>query len=106
MRAKNYILSRDIEKFARFVSFEAGVLRLNFASGAPAAIVRNMNSLFKDEGLCVQVEKSDEAGGPTLEEQKRAEFDRQLESMASNPVLSEILRVFPDARVDRIEEKP
>jgi hypothetical protein len=79
---------------------------LNFDAGAPVAIVKNMNSFFGAEGYGIKVERSEAAGEPTLAEQKQAQFDRQKESMSANPVLAEILRAFPDARVDRIEEKP
>jgi hypothetical protein len=103
---KSFLLSQDVEKFARFVSFAGGVLRLNFNSGFPVQIVRNLNQFFADAGCGIRVEKSDERGDDTVREKQERLFREQLAEMSGNGILREALRVFKDSYVAKIEDGP
>lgn len=93
-----------MEKFARFVSFGNGVLKLNLNAGAPVMLIKNLNEFFAEAKYAIKVERSDEEGEATVREKQEALFKAQLAEMSGNDILREILRVFKDSRVAKIEE--
>jgi len=104
VRQKNYLLSQDVERFVRFVSFGGGVLQANLNAGAPRDIIKNMNSLFDASRIAIVVKKSDEMGEASLSEQKTAMFEAQANMASSNPIVAEILRAFPNSSIAKVEE--
>ena len=44
---KSFLLSQDVEKFVRFVSFDKGILSVNLENGYPREIIRNINNFFE-----------------------------------------------------------
>jgi DNA polymerase-3 subunit gamma/tau len=100
---RSFLLSQDVEKYARFVGFDGGALRLNFAPSAPREIVSNLNAFFAENHMNIKVEKSDEPGAPTVAEAAETLFNTQVAEFASNPILKEILEIFPNSYVAKIE---
>jgi 3-oxoacyl-[acyl-carrier-protein] synthase III len=85
------------------VSFGGGALMLNFNSGAPANLIKNLNQFFVEAKYKIKAEKSDELGEDTIREKQEKLFREQLASMDGNEILKEALRVFKDSYVAKIE---
>jgi DNA polymerase-3 subunit gamma/tau len=100
---REVILAKDVENHARFVGFANGVLELNFSDGHPREIVRNLNDFFAREGIAARVEHSSALGAPTIAEAALAAFEEQAAEFAGNPILLEIERLFPGAKIARVE---
>jgi hypothetical protein len=101
---KSFLLSQDVEKFARFVSFDNGTLRLNFNDGAPRELLKNLNQFFAAEKYGIEVVKSDDPGDDTIREKAKKLFDSQVAEISGNPILKEILSGFKDSYIAKIEE--
>lgn len=103
---KNFLLSQDVEGYARFVGFDKGRLSLNFNTGVPREIISNLNKFFAENRMDIKVVRSDAEGEPTLKERRENLFNAQLAEISGNPILKEILSKFADARVVGIERLP
>lgn len=101
---KSFLLSQDVEKFVRFVSFDKGILSVNLENGYPREIIRNINNFFETNKYQIKVEHSNEIGEDTLEQKKRKLFESQLEEASKNPILREVLTCFSNSRVANIED--
>ena len=101
---KSFILSQDVSRYVRFVGFENGELLINLEDGYPKEIIRNLNNFFEENKYKVKVEHSPEHGEDTLEQKKKALFNKQLEEVSQNPLLKEILTCFSNSVVAKIED--
>ena len=101
---KNYLLSQDVERYVRFVSFDKGVLFINFDTGYPRELLKNLNTFFANAKYNIKVEHSNEAGEDTIYKKKRDIFEAQLKEISSNPILKEISQNFKNSYVAKIEE--
>ena len=101
---KSFILSQDVSRYVRFVGFENGELLINLEDGYPKEIIRNLNNFFEENKYKVKVEHSPERGEDTLEQKKKALFNKQLEEVSQNPLLKEILTCFSNSVVAKIED--
>ena len=101
---KSFILSQDVARYVRFVGFDNGVLSINLEDGHPREIIKNLNHFFEENKYKVKVVQSSERGEDTLEQKKKALFNKQLEEISQNPILKEILQCFSNSIVANIEE--
>ncbi len=101
---KSFILSQDVAKYVRFVRFDNGVIFINLETGYPREIVKNINNFFNDNKYKVKIECCQEKGEDTLEQKKKALFNKQLEEVSQNPILKEVLECFSNSVVANIEE--
>lgn len=101
---KKYLLSQDVEKYVRFVSFENGTLFINFDTGYPRELLKNLNDFFIMAKYNIKVEHSNQAGEDTIYKKKQDIFNSQLKEISTNPILKEILHSFKNSYVAKIEE--
>ena len=101
---KNFLLSQDVERYVRFVSFENGVLYINFDSGYPRELLKNLNAFFVNAKYNIKVEHSDMPGEDTILKKKRDIFNAQVAEISNNPILKEVLSAFSNSYVAKIEE--
>ncbi len=101
---KSFILSQDVARYIRFVGFEKGILSVNLEEGYPREIIKNLNHFFDENKYNIKVECSLERGEDTLEQKKKALFNKQLDEVSQNPILKEILTCFANSTVANIEE--
>lgn len=101
---KAFLLSQDVERFVRFVSFDKSILLINLETGYPREIIKNLNNFFSDNKYKIQVKFSEEKGEDTLEQKKKNLFKAQLEEASKNPILKEVLVCFSNSIVANIEE--
>lgn len=101
---KSFLLSQDVERFVRFVSFDKGLLLVNLEDGYPRELIKNLNNFFTTNNINIKVEFSSERGQDTLEQKKKAIFKAQLDEVSKNPILKEILDCFTNSVVANIED--
>lgn len=101
---KSFLLSQDVERFVRFVSFDKGLLLINLEDGYPRELIKNLNNFFTANNINIKVEFSSERGQDTLEQKKKAIFKAQLDEVSKNPILKEILDCFTNSVVANIED--
>ena len=101
---KSFLLSQDVERFVRFVSFDKGLLLVNLEDGYPRELIKNLNNFFTANNINIKVEFSSERGQDTLEQKKKAIFKAQLDEVSKNPILKEILTCFTNSVVANIED--
>lgn len=101
---KSFLLSQDVERFVRFVSFDKGLLLVNLEDGYPRELIKNLNNFFTANNINIKVEFSSERGQDTLEQKKKAIFKTQLDEVSKNPILKEILDCFTNSVVANIED--
>lgn len=101
---KSFLLSQDVERFVRFVSFDKGLLLVNLEEGYPRELIKNLNNFFATNNINIKVEFSSERGQDTLEQKKKAIFKAQLDEVSKNPILKEILTCFTNSVVANIED--
>lgn len=101
---KSFLLSQDVERFVRFVSFDKGLLLINLEDGYPRELIKNLNNFFTTNNINIKVEFSSERGQDTLEQKKKAIFKAQLDEVSKNPILKEILDCFTNSVVANIED--
>lgn len=101
---KSFLLSQDVERFVRFVSFDKGLLLVNLEDGYPRELIKNLNNFFTTNNINIKVEFSSEQGQDTLEQKKKAIFKAQLDEVSKNPILKEILDCFTNSVVANIED--
>lgn len=101
---KNFLLSQDVEKFVRFVSFDNGILFINFDSGYPRELLKNLNDFFLKAKYNIKVEHSNQLGEDTISSKKQALFQKQLNEISTSPLLKEVLTAFKNSYVAKIDE--
>ncbi len=101
---KSFLLSRDVERYVRFVGFDKGVLSINLEELHPKELIKNLNDFFIQSKFNIKVIRSSEKGDDTLEQKKKALFQQQLMEVSQNPILKEILECFRNSVVENIED--
>ena len=101
---KSFLLSRDVERYVRFVGFDKGVLFINLEELHPKELIKNLNDFFIQSKFNIKVIRSSEKGDDTLEQKKKALFQQQLMEVSQNPILKEILECFRNSVVENIED--
>lgn len=100
---KSLILAQEIRKYIRFVSFNNGILFVNKNENSPKNIINNMNLFFENNNIDINVKLSPEPGEPTLEEQEKILFEKQINEISTQPIMKEFFRTFKNYSVEKIE---
>lgn len=101
---KNFLLSQDVERYVRFVSFDNGVLLINFDTGYPRELLKNLNYFFENAKYNIRVVHSELPGEDTIYKKKHDILNAQIKEISDNPTIKEILRSFTNSYVAKIEE--
>ena len=100
------LLQSHIINHVHLVKFEQGHLALRMAEGAPANLVGQItDKLGQWTGQRWVVSLSREEGAPTIASLRKQAQENQLSAVEKTPVVAEILKIFPGARISAIQEK-
>ncbi|MBI3440862.1 MAG: DNA polymerase III subunit gamma/tau [Proteobacteria bacterium] len=100
------VLQSHLINYAHLVKFEPGHLSLRFAEGAPHNLSGQLAKKLNEwTGQLWMIGLSREAGEPTLAEAKRHQQAGVLNDVKAHPVVGEVLRLFPGAKITNISEK-
>ncbi len=100
---KSLLLAQEIRKNIRFVSFKDGILFVNKEQNSPKNIINNMNMFFENNNIDIKVELSPETGQPTLEEQEKILFEKQIQEISKEPIMKELFNYFKNYSIEKIE---
>ena len=94
------LLQNAIESYVHLVKFEQGHLEVRMEEDAPRALVGQMaQKLTEWTGQRWVVSLSREQGAPTIGSLKQAAQQNERAEIEATPVVAEILRVFPGAKI-------
>jgi DNA polymerase-3 subunit gamma/tau len=100
------ILQSQIMNFVHLVKFEQGHLSLRLKEGASHNLVGRMSDCLSQwTGQRWVISLSREAGEPTLADVRQGQKQAVLEEMKAHPVVSEILKEFPGAKIVDIRDR-
>lgn len=101
---KSFLLAQDIKRNIRFVSFKNGTLFVNKEENSSQNIINNMNIFFEEHNIDIKVQLSPELGEPTLEQQEKMLFQKQIEEISKQPIMKEFFNSFKNYSVEKIEK--
>ncbi|MCP5363838.1 MAG: DNA polymerase III subunit gamma/tau [Hyphomicrobiales bacterium] len=91
----------------RLVRFEPGRIDINLNDGAPADLPQRLSRFLREQtGARWLVTVSREQGAPSLDAQWQAAEDARLRQIAQHPLIQDIMKVFPGARIERVRTIP
>lgn len=100
------VLKSQIMNFVHLVKFEQGHLSIRLKEGAPQNLVGQMSDkLGQWTGQRWVISLSREAGEPTLAEIQQGEQQSVMNEIKAHPVVSEVLRAFPGAKIIDVRDK-
>ncbi len=100
---RDIVLQLDVEQYVRPVRFAPGTIEVSLEPGAPRALIGDLGAKLSEwTGQRVMVALSTERGGPTLDEEKKAEQARLLREVEADPVMKAFRDQFPDAKIEDI----
>ena len=102
---KEGILASHLEGDIHLVRFEPGVIEFRPAERAPSDLAGRLGRHLQDwTGERWMVSVSSEAGASTLREQRQAREAERLEEAAQDPLVQEVMTLFPGARIVEVRE--
>ncbi|MCP5365689.1 MAG: DNA polymerase III subunit gamma/tau [Hyphomicrobiales bacterium] len=91
----------------RLVRFEPGRIDINLNDNAPADLPQRLSRFLHEQtGARWLVTVSREQGAPSLDAQWQAAEDARLRQIAQHPLIQDIMKVFPGARIERVRTIP
>ncbi len=103
---REIILQSQIMNFVHVVKFEQGHLSLRLKEGAPHGLVGQMSDrLSQWTGRRWVISLSREAGEPTLADARQGQQQDVLNEVKAHPVVSEVLKAFPGAKIVDIRDR-
>ena len=97
---REVLLQNAIETYVHAVKFEQGHLEVRVEENAPRALVGQMaQKLTEWTGQRWVVSLSREEGAPTIASRKQAAQQNLRSEIESSPIVAEVLRVFPGAKI-------
>lgn len=97
---REVLLQNAIETYVHAVKFEQGHLEVRVEENAPRALVGQMaQKLTEWTGQRWVVSLSREEGAPTIACRKQAAQQNLRSEIESSPIVAEVLRVFPGAKI-------
>ena len=103
---REMILQTQIMNFVHLVKFEQGHLSIRLKEGAPQNLLGQISGkLSQWTGQQWMISLSREAGAPTLSEVKQNEQQAVMNEIKAHPVVSEVLKVFPGAKIVSVRDK-
>ncbi len=98
-----FLLASQLSLYAHLVRLEQGLLEFRPAQGAPPDLSQKLSrTLKKITNQAWMVVVSKEKGVPTLSEIEQAENLQELSDVAKMPVIDNILKIFPEAKLTKI----
>jgi DNA polymerase-3 subunit gamma/tau len=98
-------LKYDIEKYVRPAEIDFGHFRYSAAPGTPKDLSQKIKDwLERISGVEWEVLQSNDGVAESTSEQRRRRGREKLKAVEAHPRIAEALRVFPGARVLRVEE--
>lgn len=104
------LLAGELYQYAHLVKIEHGKegvsnLELRLKPEATPKLAQNLGKALQSlTGQRWLITLSAKPGLPTLAEQRETEIRNEIDEAAKNPVVSEIMNLFPDAQIIRIEK--
>ncbi|MBK6896070.1 MAG: DNA polymerase III subunit gamma/tau [Alphaproteobacteria bacterium] len=84
-----------------------GHLEFRLKPEASPKLAQNLGKTLQDiTGQRWLISLSEKPGQPTLAEQKEHAEKQEIEQASRHPVITDILKIFPDARIIRVEKTP
>jgi DNA polymerase-3 subunit gamma/tau len=106
-RHKEAILYGHLVADVRLVRFETGRIEINASGAAPADLPQRLSRFLSERtGERWLVTVSREAGQPSLLEQRQVEAAAHLRAIEDDPLIREIMRVFPGATIEQVRMPP
>jgi DNA polymerase-3 subunit gamma/tau len=97
---RKVLLQAQLVNDVHLVKFEQGHISLRLGENAQANLVGQITeALNAHTGRRWMVSVSQEKGMPTLAEQKKSAAQSVMDQVTASPVVAEVLRVFPGAKV-------
>ncbi len=97
-------LKYEIERFVRPAEIAWGHFRYTAAPNAPANLSQRIKDWLEDvSGVEWEVEQSNDGGPESVSEKRKRVHEERLAAAAALPKIAEALRVFPGAKVLRID---
>jgi DNA polymerase-3 subunit gamma/tau len=102
---KEGILANHLESHVHLVRFEPGMIEFRPGEGAPSDLSGRLSRCLQDwTGERWMVSVSSENGAPSLREQRQAREAERLEEAAQDPLVQEVMTLFPGARIVAVRE--
>jgi len=102
---KEGILANHLEGDLHLVRFEPGVIEFRPGERAPSDLAGRLGRCLQDwTGRRWMVGVSRESGAPSLREQRQAREAERLEEAAQDPLVQEVMTLFPGARIVEVRE--
>jgi len=103
---REIVLQTQIRNFVHLVKFEQGHLSVRIDEGAPRNLYGEISKKLSEwTGERWIVSLSIEEGEQTLKSVAKNKEDEILRQVKSNPTVSKVLEVFPDAKIVEIKDK-
>ena len=102
---KEGILANHLEGDVHLVRFEPGVIEFRPGARAPNDLAGRLGRLLQEwTGRRWMVGVSSASGAPSLREQRQAREAERLEETARDPLVQEVMTLFPGARIVAVRE--
>jgi DNA polymerase-3 subunit gamma/tau len=102
---KEGILANHLEGDLHLVRFEPGVIEFRPGERAPNDLAGRLGRCLQDwTGRRWMVGVSSASGAPSLREQRQARDAERLEEAAQDPLVQEVMTLFPGARIVEVRE--
>ena len=102
---KEGILANHLEGDLHLVRFEPGVIEFRPGERAPSDLAGRLGRCLQDwTGRRWLVGVSSASGAPSLREQRQARDAERLEEAARDPLVQEVMTLFPGARIVEVRE--
>jgi len=103
---REMILQTQIMNYVHLVKFEQGHLSIRLKEGAPQNLVGQISGkLSQWTGQPWVISLSREAGSATLAEVREDQQQSVMNEVKAHPVVSEVLKTFPGAKIISIKDK-
>ena len=100
------LLAEQLYHFAHLIRIEQGRLELRLETEAPSELSRNLPKALKTlTGQHWMVALSQERGAETLAQRDETKRLQKLQDMAQEPIVKNILEIFPDANLVKVLDK-
>jgi DNA polymerase-3 subunit gamma/tau len=102
---KEGILANHLEGDLHLVRFEPGIIEFRPGERAPNDLAGRLGRCLQDwTGRRWMVGVSSASGAPSLREQRQARDAERLEEAAQDPLVQEVMTLFPGARIVEVRE--
>ncbi len=98
---REIMFASHIFQYAHLVKFQAGHIEMRLESDAHPKLAQEVGRILSAQtGQRWMISISAATGAPTLSEQEKIAYQGRLQQAQQNPVVAEVLRLFPGAKID------